>query len=128
MTLGLTPGACGAPPSENARSGSHAVTSGDVCNLGTLAHPGSCMDARGGGTTGTSDVIQSNGDDSYHEKQSDSFGGLSSAVLSRPSAVGCVRARRQLRQQRTGHAIGGRRLLFRRRVELGFEQRIERVQ
>jgi hypothetical protein len=51
ITLGLTLGACGAPPSENARSGGQAVTAGDLYNLGTLAHPGSCMDARGGGTT-----------------------------------------------------------------------------
>jgi hypothetical protein len=50
-TWGLALGACGAPPSENARSGGQRVTAGDVYNLGTLAHPGSCMDARAGGTT-----------------------------------------------------------------------------
>lgn len=51
VTLGLAVGACTAPASENAARGSQAVTAGDVYNLGTLAHPGSCMDARSGGTT-----------------------------------------------------------------------------
>jgi hypothetical protein len=41
---------CGAPPGEEVGNGSQAVTSGDIYNLGTLAHPGSCMDALGGGT------------------------------------------------------------------------------
>jgi beta-glucanase (GH16 family) len=42
---------CGAPPSESVAHNGQAVTAGDIYNFGAIAHPGSCMDARGGGTT-----------------------------------------------------------------------------
>jgi beta-glucanase (GH16 family) len=42
--------ACGAPPGDDAQSTSARVTAGDIFNFGTLAHPGSCMDAEAGGT------------------------------------------------------------------------------
>ena len=41
---------CGAPPSESTAHSGQTVTAGDVFNFGAIAHPGSCMDARGGGT------------------------------------------------------------------------------
>jgi beta-glucanase (GH16 family) len=43
--------ACGAAPSETPEHSEAAVTAGDIFNFGTLAHPGSCMDARYGGTS-----------------------------------------------------------------------------
>jgi beta-glucanase (GH16 family) len=43
--------ACGSPPSETTGHSGQAVTAGDIFNFGALAHPGSCMDAQGGGTT-----------------------------------------------------------------------------
>ena len=42
---------CGPGASENVGHSLQGVTSGDIYNFGALAHPGSCMDARGSGTT-----------------------------------------------------------------------------
>ena len=42
--------ACGATPGENVGRSNQAVTSGDIYNFGTLASPGSCLDADGAGT------------------------------------------------------------------------------
>jgi beta-glucanase (GH16 family) len=44
-------GGCSAAPSESVGSSAQRLTLGNIYNLGTLAHPGSCMDAQGGGTT-----------------------------------------------------------------------------
>jgi beta-glucanase (GH16 family) len=48
--LALLAAGCGAPSSEKVGNSGEDVTSGDIYNFGTLAHPGSCMDARAGGT------------------------------------------------------------------------------
>jgi beta-glucanase (GH16 family) len=42
---------CGAAHPESVGSTTQGVASGDIYNFGALAHPGSCMDAQGGGTT-----------------------------------------------------------------------------
>ncbi|HEY3816899.1 MAG TPA: family 16 glycosylhydrolase [Polyangiaceae bacterium] len=42
---------CGSAPSENVGHTTQGVASGDIYNFGAIAHPGSCMDAKGGGTT-----------------------------------------------------------------------------
>ena len=46
----LLAGGCVAPPSESVGHTAQGVTSGDLYNFGTLANPGSCMDAKAGGT------------------------------------------------------------------------------
>ncbi len=43
--------ACASSTGDPAAQGSDAVSSGEVFNFGTLAHPGSCLDARAAGTT-----------------------------------------------------------------------------
>ena len=51
LPLTLLAAACGSGPSESVGStGQKVVASGDIYNFGALAHPGSCMDAQGGGT------------------------------------------------------------------------------
>ena len=43
---------CGSAAGEDvARSTAQAVSAGQIFNFGAIAHPGSCMDAQGGGTT-----------------------------------------------------------------------------
>ena len=49
--LALLAAGCGAAPSESVGHAVQGVISGDIYNFGALAHPGSCMDAQGGGTT-----------------------------------------------------------------------------
>ncbi len=51
ISLTLAASACGSGPGEPAGSTAQAVTSGDIYNFGAIAHPGSCMDARSGGTS-----------------------------------------------------------------------------
>ena len=48
--VGLLVGACGSATSEDVGSTAEGVASGDVYNFGAIAHSGSCLDARGGGT------------------------------------------------------------------------------
>ena len=42
---------CGAPATDSVGKSTQGVASGGTYNLGALAHPGSCLDARSGGTT-----------------------------------------------------------------------------
>ncbi|MGD0527068.1 MAG: RICIN domain-containing protein, partial [Polyangiaceae bacterium] len=48
--VGLLVGACGSASSENVGSTAQGVASGDIYNFGAIAHSGSCLDARSGGT------------------------------------------------------------------------------
>jgi len=48
--LAVFAGGCAVQPSEDIGSSAQGVASGNVYNLGALAHPGSCMDARAAGT------------------------------------------------------------------------------
>ena len=46
----LTAGCGSSAPSEDVGHTTQGVASGDIYNFGAIAHPGSCMDAQGGGT------------------------------------------------------------------------------
>jgi hypothetical protein len=48
--VSLLVGACGSASSENVGSTAQGVASGDIYNFGAIAHSGSCLDARSGGT------------------------------------------------------------------------------
>ena len=77
--VALLANGCGAGPSENVGDTVQGVTSGALYNFGAIAHPGSCMDAQGGGTTDGTQIQEwtcnGTGAQSF-ELQSDGSGGF----------------------------------------------------
>jgi len=82
--------ACSASPGDRAGQGAQAVSAGQVFNFGALAHPGSCMDARGAGTTDGTQIQEwtCNGSGAQSFELQDAGGGAYAIVNT--SAGKCV--------------------------------------
>jgi beta-glucanase (GH16 family) len=85
---------CGAPAESTAHTG-QAVTAGNIYNFGAIAHSGSCMDARAGGTTDGTQIQEwtCNGTGAQSFELEDAGGGAFTIVNTQANKCVDVQAR-----------------------------------
>ena len=93
--VAVTVAACSSSPTENVAKGDAQVSSGQVFNFGTLAHPGSCMDARAAGVSDGTQIQEwwCNGSGAQSFELVDAGGGAFTIVSTHASKCVDVAAR-----------------------------------
>jgi beta-glucanase (GH16 family) len=95
LLLAFFASGCGASPGEDVSRAGEGVSAGEIYNFGTLAHPGACMDAQGGGTNDGTQIQEwwCNGSGAQSYRLDDAGGGAFYIVNTQANKCVDVQAR-----------------------------------